>query len=589
MNLISILFLVAEILIIAGGAVIAYHRGVGRSIVRVVYLAIIGVATFFIARAISSAASTPIFNTVYQLIPLEDVKHLLEKSPELDALIANLIGALMTPVIFAVLFLALQLITLIFFNTVSGSIVSAITSKKEAPSHASKFIGAGVGLVSAVAVAAILLSPVYTAIHVIDNTSDETVAIILDKFGLGQETQQAKVDSRSLKAGFVAAKFDFKPNFEVTNLHPLSDLISEAATSYEVPEAHEKESAAHALPVLVDALSDILYVHKSTLDNGGSSMDALNNSVASVALHLEESITVKDAAASALAALGEILIEDGQFMGIALPKNSNALVEGITNNVLDTMSHTTLDTVEENMIMIFGTVGDDLLPEHERHDVLDPLYATGAYDGKAGLLVTMNNMKNNKELSQQDMLKQALEIFEGNAEMTTMINDMLADYIADQIPEDVGIGKDVIKDILDNSDIDITEIDLGSLSKEDILGMVTSGDIVIDDETLKDIQAALGNDNITKEDIDNFLENGGLGDVDLGDVDLGDIDLGDVDLGDVDLGDVDLGDVDLGDIDISNISLDDIILGNVDVDDLDPAIIDALRAQYGDIVDMYLN
>ena len=575
MTFISVLFLVIELLIIGLGAFIGYKRGIGKSAVRVVYLAIIAVATFFIAKTISTNLSTSIFNLVYDFIPLEDVKHLLDKSPELDALIANLIGALATPVIFAFLFLVLQLLSLIFFKTISGKIVSAITSKSEAPNTASKWIGTGVGLVSAMAVAAILLSPVYTAIHVIDNTPDETVQIFVD--AIGGKSQAVRSDTRALKAQPLAGGFDYKPSFAVTKLHPLSDLISEAATSYEVPDAHEKESAAHSLPILVDVLGDVLYVHKSTISHGGSAMDALSNSVAAVTPHLGESITVKDAATCALSALGQILIEDGQFMGFTLPQSENALVDGITHNILDTMSHTTLDSVNENMTMLFGTVGDELMPEHKRHSELDPLYDTGTYDGKDGLLKTVDHMKNNN-LSQEEMLKQALNIFEGNAEITEMINTMLADYIADQIPEHIGIDKDIIKDILDNSDIDITEIDINNLTQEDILGMIKDNDIVIDDSTLEEIKDALGNDNITEDDINDFLENGNLGDIDLGDIDLGDLgktdDTTEIDLGDIDLGDVDLGDVDLGDID----------LGDIDLDDLD-----SLKDKYGDLFNSYLN
>ena len=52
MTFISVLFLVIELLIIGLGAFIGYKRGIGKSAVRVVYLAIIAVATFFIAKTI---------------------------------------------------------------------------------------------------------------------------------------------------------------------------------------------------------------------------------------------------------------------------------------------------------------------------------------------------------------------------------------------------------------------------------------------------------------------------------------------------------------------------------------------------------
>ena len=293
-------------------------------------------------------------------------------------------------------------------------------------------------------------------------------------------------------------------------------------------------------------------------------MDALNNSVAAVTPHLDESITVRDAAASALCALGEILIEDKEFMGIALPKNQSVLIEGITNNILDTMSHTTLDTVDENMLMIFGTVGDELMPEHKRHDDFDPDHNT--HSGNSGLLITMEELKANKDdTDPQALLKQALEIFGNNSEITSMINEMLAEHIAASMPQDINIDKDTIKEILNNSDIDLSKIDITNITKEDIKDIITSGDITLDDTTLDSIRDYLGDDSITKEDVDKFLEDGNIDDH-------------------IDLGDIDLDNIDFNDIDISNIDI-----YSVDFSALSPEQIEALRATHGDIIDEFLN
>jgi len=579
MTAISVAFLLLEILIVGLGVIIGYKRGFGKSTVRLAYLGVIGVAAFFIARSISFSLSTPIYHFVYDILPSYDVQHLLEKSHELELLIENIIGALLTPVIFSLLFFTLQLLTLICFKRISSKIVSLFSNKeKTTPSAKSKWLGAGVGLVSTVAVAAILLSPLYTAIHVIDNTSPETISVFFDAASENGVSLEAKSHDKALKAQITTAKFEVKPSFAVTKFHPISDFISNEATKYPVPEAHEKESASHSLPILVDILADVLYVHNSTVNHGGSSMDALNNSVAAVTPHLEESITVKDAAASALCALGEILIEDHQFMGIALPQNQNVLFEGITNNILDTMAHTTLDSVNANMTMIFGNISNELMPEHKRHNASAPECDPDVHYGKDGLLLTMDHMKSDKNTDTQAMLKQALEIFKDNPKMTVMINEMLADYIASQIPTDANIGADAIKDILDNANIDLSKIDITNITKDDIKDIISSGDIVLDESTLESIKDYLGNDSITKEDIDNFLGDGN------NDTPLGDVDLGDVDLGDVDLGDVDLGDVDLGEIDISNIDI-----STVDFSTLTPEQIDALRAKYGNMIDIFLN
>lgn len=565
MTTVSVAFLFLEILIITVGVLIAYKRGLGRSAVRLAYLCVIGVAAFFIARRISFSVSTPIYHFVYGILPSYDVQHLLEKSHELELLIENIIGAILTPLVFASLFFVLQLLTLVFFKKISNKIVSLVTKNHDAPSGASKWLGAAVGLVSSVAVAAILLSPVYTAIHVIDNTSPETIAIFFGETDEHEVQIKANTQSRVLKASTAMAKFEIKPSFAVTKFHPISDFISNAATKYSVPDAHEEESASHSLPVLVDIIADILYVHKSTISHGGSGMDALNNSVAAVTPHLDESITVRDAAASALCALGEILIEDHEFMGIALPENQNVLFEGITNNILETMAHTTLNSVDENMTMIFGNISNELMPEHKRHNVSAPECNPDVHYGKEGLLLTMDHMKSDKNADTQAMLKQALEIFKDSPEMTSMINEMLADYIASQIPTDANIGADAIKDILDNANIDLSKIDITNITKDDIKDIISSSDVVLDESTLDSIRDYLGDDSITKEDVDKFLEDGNIDD-------------------NIDLGDIDLDNIDFNDIDISNIDI-----YSVDFSTLSPEQIEALRAIHGDIIDEFLD
>ena len=156
MTIISACFLVLEILIIALGILIGYKRGVGRSVVRLIYLAVIGIVSFFTARAIAFKVSLPAFEAVYKFLPA-DIQHLFEKSHNLELLVENIVGAIIAPVIFAAMFGILQLLTLICFKRISQKLVAAITKKTDAPTIASKWIGAGVGLVASVAIAAVLL------------------------------------------------------------------------------------------------------------------------------------------------------------------------------------------------------------------------------------------------------------------------------------------------------------------------------------------------------------------------------------------------------------------------------------------------
>ena len=60
MTILSISFLVLEILILIFAGLIGYRRGVGRTAVRLVYLILIGIGAFWAARAIAASVSASV-------------------------------------------------------------------------------------------------------------------------------------------------------------------------------------------------------------------------------------------------------------------------------------------------------------------------------------------------------------------------------------------------------------------------------------------------------------------------------------------------------------------------------------------------
>ena len=94
--ILSTSFLVLEILILALSVLIGYRRGIGRTAVRLVYLLVIGTVAFFLAKAIASPLSQIVLLEVLPMVPA-DVMGMLQYSPELEPLVANIIGALIAP------------------------------------------------------------------------------------------------------------------------------------------------------------------------------------------------------------------------------------------------------------------------------------------------------------------------------------------------------------------------------------------------------------------------------------------------------------------------------------------------------------
>lgn len=374
MTFISVLFLILELVILAVGILIGYRRGIGRSMMRLAYLAIIGIVSFILGRLIAFRVSDSVMLVLHDLLPA-DVQAILATTPELEVVIASLMGALIAPLVFALLFGILQLLSLIFFKMLSGKLVSAIYKNQEAPAW-SKWAGAGVGLVSSVAIAAVLLSPLFTVMYVVENTPDETLTIFAEALG-GEddgESVVAMAPNGAMKASVTAlspALDTLDTPFDMTHLTPWKTFLIKALTEYEIPTGNadtptHHESASDSLPALMEAAGDALYAYNQTATNGGTSVDAFTNAAAALIPYIEQSPTIKQVAADALSAMGQTLQNGGAIMGMELPKTENELIKSMVDSLVNTLAQTTPDTVESNMKSLFGELDDSLKPESKR-------------------------------------------------------------------------------------------------------------------------------------------------------------------------------------------------------------------------------
>ena len=441
MTLAAAVFLVLEIIIVGIGILIGYKRGLGRTIVRAVYLAIIGVVSFFAGRSIASVTTHAVLSFLTPALPAE-ILSLLEQKPELFVLLENLVGALLVPLIFATLFALLQLLTLICFRLISKKLVYAIT-KKEERTVAGKWTGAAAGMLLGIVVAAVLLAPMYTVIHIVESTPDATVAIfeeaILDTSAspdsdasLPKSTMSAHPSITTLSAG---------KSFRVSGFSFVNELLIKGLTAYSIPDPIEgeraTETATDTLPILLSTAGDALYAYNVTAHQGGSAIDAIANAAAAVTPHLHESTSVCHLAADALYLVGVAFRDNGEFMGIQLPESDNAILTSIVNNLVDTLSHTTPATVEDNMISLFGRseihYGDDL-------DNLDVSI-------NKGLLASMT------KLDKDDPMKSLADESLSDA-VSTAINNMADNENMSEVLTDI---KDFAVDIINSSEINLSD------------------------------------------------------------------------------------------------------------------------------------
>ena len=445
----AMIFIALEMIFIIANIFIGYYRGLGRTVVRGVYLLVLGTISFFAGRSIAASLTKTVCDFVIPSLS-GDVASLLESSPDIVILLENIIAALVAPIFFAVLFGLLQLLSLICFKRLSSYLVKTITGKTER-STVSKWTGAAAGLVLGIAIAAALLSPTYMALHIVENTPDDAFAILTESveengMTVGYEAPYSASAMRAPAVRPLSVGFAFR----ASSVSPINKWLISGLTSYSIPHAlateKDHESAINTLPVLIDTASDALFAYNTTAKSGGASIDAFTNAAAAVAPHLGESVAIKHLAADALHAVGVAFRDHGSFMSIELPKTDNAILTSIVNNLVDTLSKTTPESVADNMTSLFGKnaikYGVELLPEDTSIN--------------KGLLSSMAKL--DKDDPMKSLEDEALSGAVSEAIGNLADNDNMSGVLSDI--------KDFAVDIIKESDIDLSDEKYDSLYDE---------------------------------------------------------------------------------------------------------------------------
>ncbi len=403
MTLIPIIFLVLEFALIAIGVLIGYRRGVGKSLVRLVYLAILGIVAFFVGRSIAFSLSDTACTMILPMLP-EEILPVFEKSPELEPLVANMIGGLLSAILVSLVFALLRLLSLIGFNKLSGMIAKRF-GEKEPLAKGSKWWGLAVGFVYSTLAASLMLLPIFTPMYILNSVPDETIAVYYEAVLENYTDQPNYEETEKLLT-------ETKPSFNATKFFPFSCMMADAVTSYGIPDTEVSESVTHSLPAFIELGSDALYVHNSTVYAENPSTVVLNNASATVTLHLENSPTIKRTAACVVSALGEILREDGEFMGMGFAPTNNFILDSLISMAIGSVADTDYENVNNNMMLLFGTYDAELLPEHKRSNFEMHFPASG-YVGKEqkGLLLIIYELEFN---SLDDLI--------GNEDLQNIIN-----------------------------------------------------------------------------------------------------------------------------------------------------------------------
>lgn len=452
----SIVFLVLEALILVVAALLGYKRRLGVTTVRAIYLILIGVGAFFAGRAFADKAADYIMRFVHPLLPAE-IATLLESHPELqlELLLQNLIGAILIPFAFAILFGLFQLLTLICFKKLATKIVVAITKKEESPKW-SKWAGAAAGLALGIAISVILLSPMFSLISIVEHIPSETIDIFEEAIGsAGMSADVARpVPATALKAHSLLSKPATKFTLGISKFFPLNNWASAKLTDYDIPGAleneHTHESAQETLPLIIAAAGDALYAYNFTANHGGTSNDAFTNAAAAMIPHLADSTTTNHIASDAMCLIGFSFLENGSFMGIVKPKSENAVITSMIDNLIDTVSHTSPATVEANMTSLFGKNIITSTPEQSEETTPEKAASNKGFLAVMMRLDTDDPVKSLEDTELADAVSESIANMAENNEMDNVINSI----------------KDYAMEIIEDSNVDLADEKYDTLYEE---------------------------------------------------------------------------------------------------------------------------
>jgi len=370
----SALFIIVDIIIIAVGMLLGYLRGTGRSLVRLIYLTVIGIISFFTARAIAFSFPSKILPLIITKLP-EDIQAMLAAAPNAITALENLVGAVLATVIIVAVFGLLQLLSLIGFRTISKKIVDAVYKKEEPV--AGKWIGLGVGLVSAILVSTVLLSPIFSTLYFADNISPDTA---VEYFGYDSEEDAEKA-------------------FKSSKLFPINKAVASAITSYKVPssiDSEKKDNALKTAPAFIDLAKDAIEVHNATKELGGRNSDVSTNTIATATPYIDRSVTLHQIAVEMLISIANTLEDGGDVAGMDFINSDNTLIKDARLPLIEALKNTNHDNVKDNLISVFGDINGTIVLEKDKSVSVTGSYVDALKEDveSVGLFAAMNELKN---------------------------------------------------------------------------------------------------------------------------------------------------------------------------------------------------
>ena len=325
-----LIFLILEIVLIMFGVFMGYRRGMGKALFRFCELVIIAVVSLFVSRSLAFSLVDGSKDMVFSLLD-PSAAQMLSSSENAIAFIISLAGALIAPVIFALIFGFLKLITLIGFNSVSGAVI-----RKAGEGKSSKWGGAAIGAVSGVLVCAVLLSPFFSILYMTGSVSKVEKEELCDSIGVDDDIADTIIEWLPTDVPF----------------HPVSALFAKLSTTATVSDI--KYCAIEETPKMLAMFNDFLSSYENAQNSGKDELSVVGSAVSSTVPHMENSQFISGMTSSVLNSVGESIKNGNMDLG-----GDEELSNVVVDSVADILISVSLDNITDNIEVLVGDPRDD--------------------------------------------------------------------------------------------------------------------------------------------------------------------------------------------------------------------------------------
>ncbi len=346
--IVIVLYSIAALILLCG-ALLGYKRGLGRSLVRLVYLAVIALVSFFVAKSVSATVSTKLMTFIHSLYP-ETLSTMMEANPNIETIMTSLITAIFSPFVFAVLFGLLELITLIFFKKISTGIVNIFTKGETKNVKAYKSLGMITGVVGAVIMIFALFSPITFTASILANTPPETLAAF-DEILFATEDDFTPTSNAT--PGALAKGGKASNDFSLKDLRASLIVFSYLSADYNIEGT--TQSIQREISNAITAAGDGIASFKASIEsNPDDTISAYLNVVAAVGANTKHSNLITMVVKEASRAIANL---EAETIESVLDDYTNyaALISTALPPLFEAIAETPDEELPETIEALFGT------------------------------------------------------------------------------------------------------------------------------------------------------------------------------------------------------------------------------------------